>query len=374
MRSFVRLLALLSAFASQLDAQQGERVRTGAIFENYTFEDGSVVGGISQLTIPVAVDVALGDRSALVLSTGYVSVHLDSNDPAQLPSRTLSGPLDTELRLDYQLLPDRLVTFVGVTAPTGRQAVLGDQLGILVALANDAIGFSAPSLGSGGSVTSGFSAAVPIGRFALGIAASGVYSFAYDPVLTEPVSLTPGAEVRVRLGLEGALATRTYVRIVASGAARQKDELDGTSSHGLGHRGIAYLTLEHGIGPVILALYAFDVYRGTPQLQETALGSAILPRGNLLAVGGSLNVTLTAGVSFAPSIEYRVAAAAESLDTSSMLRQASSFRAGAEVRTRLSERMILSIRAQGAFGDVRQGATFYDFTGYRASFSLDVVP
>lgn len=368
------LASLVLALGAPLAAQQADRMQAGAILERYTFDDGSLVGGMSELTVPVLGNVSLGDRASLVLSTGYASVHLDSNDPMQLESRTLNSPLDTELRLDFGMVPDRLVTFVAATLPTGRKAVLEDQLAILVALANDAIGFSAPSLGSGGSVSGGFSTAFPVGRFALGVAATAVYSFSYEPVLSEGVSLTPGPEARIRVGLEGALAGRTYLRIAASGAARGKDKLDGQAGSGLGRRGIGYVTLEQGIGPLVLSLYGFDVYRGAPQLEATALGSAVLPRGNLLAGGASLNVSLTPGTSLVPSVEYRVAAAAVSVDSSELLRQASSIRAGAELRTRLSERLTLSLRGQGALGDVRQGSAFYDFTGYRVAAGVEVVP
>jgi hypothetical protein len=354
-------------------AQSPERLSGSAVFESYAFDDGYGVEDLAQMTVPIVLQTSFGSRAALVVSTGYVSVALDSR-AENVPNQHVHGPLDTEARLDLSVIPDRLVSFIAATLPTGRQTVVDDQLSVMVALANDAIGFTAPSLGSGGSVSGGFSIALPLGRMAMGAAANAAYAFAYEPLLSQRVSLSPGAEVRVRLGLEGPLASRTYLRLAGSMAARQKDEVGGVTTHGLGRRVIGYVTLEQGIGPLLLSLYVFDVHRGSPQLEPTALGAAILPKGNLLAGGATITMALGTATSFVPSVEYRVAAAAPSVSESGLERQASSIRAGAELRRRIGPSLSISLRGQGIIGEVLQSATYFDFQGYRVGLTVGMTP
>jgi hypothetical protein len=370
----MRAVAVLLVLASPLAAQSSERLSASAFVEQYRFGDGYVVRRLSELTIPVAVNVALGRRASMVLSTGHVSVDLESADPAQIADQRLSGPLDTDVRLNWDVMSGRMVAFLAGVLPTGRQSVVADDLGVLVALTNDAIGFAAPSLGSGGSLGAGLSAAFPAGRLALGAAATAFYAFPYQPVAGEPVKLKPGAEVRGRVGLEGPLARRTYLRLAGSVAVRQQDELDGAVTHGLGNRFIGYVTIEQGLGPTLLSLYAFDVFRGSPQLEPTALGAAILPRGNLVAGGGTLTVALGRTTTLVPRAEYRIATAALDPESGRLVRQAASLRAGTDLRQRVGRGATLVLRGDGVWGDVRQGPDVFDFTGFRGAVQLEITP
>ena len=368
----VVLLALTAA--SPALGQHSERLRTAAFFEQYRFAPGYVVRSMSELTIPVALEVALGRRASLVLSTGYASVDLTSADTVQLADQRVEGTLDTEMRLNLELIPGRLVTFLSGALPTGQQTVAEEELSVLVALTNDAIGFATASLGTGGSAGTGFSAAFPIGRFAVGAAATALYSLPYQPVLSQTGDLRPGSELRLRMGLEGPLAARTYLRVAGSIAARQKDQVGGVTAHGVGHRAIGYLTLEQGMGPALVSLYAFNVYRGTPQLEPTVLGAAILPRGNLLAGGVNVAVSLNPATSLTPRVEYRLSTAAPSLEEPGLLRSGAVLRAGADLRRRLGRDRALVIQGDLVRGDALQGTTFYNVTGFRSAVQLEIIP
>ena len=65
--------------------------------------------------MPIGVDLAFGRRANLSLSSGYVSVEATG---AGLDTR-VSGMLDTELRLGYNLIPGRLIAVVTGKVPTG---------------------------------------------------------------------------------------------------------------------------------------------------------------------------------------------------------------------------------------------------------------
>ena len=207
------LLAVALAGASVLPAQAAERLRIGSIIESYRFSAPYQVASLSQLTVPIAIDVALGTRTNLVLSTGLVSVNLRRRDSTGVVIQDLSSPLDTEMRLDVSVLPGRLIGFLSGTLPTGRETVVEQDLAVLAALTNDGIGYSIPSFGSGGAVAGGFSLAIPAGRLAIGTAATVVAAFPYQPVAAEPAELAPGIELRVRVGVEGPLAAGTEVGV-----------------------------------------------------------------------------------------------------------------------------------------------------------------
>jgi hypothetical protein len=374
MRSLRIVIGGLLAAAPVLPAQDAERLRMSAITESYSFGSGYPIRSMSQTTLPVTLDVSLGRRASLVLSTGFMSVSLRGVDSTGTFALDQNTPLDTELRLDVSVVPQRLVAFLAGTVPTSRQTIEESDLSILVGLTNDAVGFSVPTFGSGGNVATGFSAAVPVGSFALGVAATGVYSFAYQPVVSRPAELQPGAEARLRLGIEGPLSTRTYLRTAASLVMRQRDELDGFAGHTLGRRLITYVSVEQGLGPAMLGLYVFDVFRGTPQLEPTAAGVAVLPRGNLLVAGSNIALVLGRHTSLVPGIEYRVSTAAATAESTELLRQSSSFRASAELRHRLRAPLTLIVRGEGALGEAVDGATYYDMRGYRASVRLELTP
>src|SRR5262249_14520496 len=144
--------------------------RTAVIFEGYKFDPGLVFNKVVELTIPVGLTAQLGRFGAFALSTGYAKVDLTTADPSQLSSQSISGLLDTEGRLSINLVPGKLMLLMTGAIPTGTKTVQQEQLPILGALSSDVIGFSAANLGTGGNVGGGLAGAVPIGKFALGLA------------------------------------------------------------------------------------------------------------------------------------------------------------------------------------------------------------
>src|SRR5437899_648132 len=65
------------------------------------------------------------------------------------------------------------------------------------------LGFTTPSFGSGGAISGGFASAVTMGEnWAVGMGASYRYAASYVPVQGGD-EMSPGGEVRARLGIEG---------------------------------------------------------------------------------------------------------------------------------------------------------------------------
>ena len=364
------LLAALAAAPTVLAAQ----IRSAVIYESYSFDQGLIFDRVSEMTVPLGFDLALGRFATLATSTGYARIDLRSTDKTQLADQALSGLLDTELRLSMNLVPGRLVAIMTGVIPTGMKTVQQSELSILGALSSDVIGFAAPAVGSGGSLGGGFAGAVPLGSFALGLGATYRLPLAYQPVIGQTAELKPGAEVRLRMGLQGPLSRRTYVRVAGIFASRSKDKVAAATQNGVGNRMIGYLALNQQIGSAALTLYGFDVFRGQPQLEASASGAAILPRGNLVAGGLRLALAFGRSTVFTPRVEIRISSAAPDSSTAALERLGNSSRMGFDLRHEMSRGLALVLQAGRVTGNVRQADTDIGFRGWRSALHFEITP
>lgn len=370
-RSVFVVAAALSAVPGALAAQQ-MTVRTSALFESYSFEAGLPFRRVSEFTLPVTLTYGLGRYGNIAVSTGYAAVDLKSSDQVQLANQSLSGVLDTEARLTVNVVPGRLVALVTGAAPTGVKTVAFEELSVLGAISSDIIGFSTNDFGSGGNVGAGFAGAVPLGKMAVGFGGTFRRPLSYQPVLGASDHLRPGSEFRLRTGIEGPIARRTYLRVAGIYARRDKDQVDGVSRHAVGNRIIGYGSVNHGIGSVQAMLYAFDVFRASPQIEQTATGAAFLPRGNLLGVGGEASIPVGFTSRVVPKIEFRHSAAAPDTSVTALERLGTSLRLGVDFRARVTQRVEVVVHAGGFTGSVRQSGKDVGITGYRAAIHLEL--
>ena len=372
----IALLAL-GVWASGAAAQAPvtlTRVRTAVFTETYAFDDGLAFRRVNEITVPVGADVRLGRFADLTISSGWARVLLRTSDAAQLPDQRVSGVLDTEFRLGINAIPGKLIILATGVVPTGINAVDATELSLLGALASDIIGFAAPSVGSGGSVGGGFAGALPLGRFAAGVGATYRYPLTYTPVVGDTVSLRPGPEFRVRVGVEGPVSRTTYLRVAAVFATRGRDELAGQPQHGVGNRVVGYLAVNRQVGRVAATLYGFDVYRAAPQLEATAAGAALLPKGNLLAVGGRFAIGVRTETEVTPRFEYRLSAAEADPSVTALRRLGDSFRFGLDVRNQFTAQLAAILQLGRVTGAVVQGGADIGFSGTRAALHLEFTP
>lgn len=374
--ALVGLVAAPAALAGQIRVD----ARSAVFYESYKFGAGLVFDRVSEMAVPVGVNVRFGSSGTLSLSGGYAQVDLRSSglDP-QLGDQTVSGPLDTEARLSLNVVPGKLVALLTGVIPTGTKTVELRQLSVLGAIASDVIGFAASNLGSGGNVGGGFAGAVPVGKFALGFGATYKQPMGYVPVLGRPDELKPGAELRLRSGLEGAVARRTYLRIAGIFVRSQKDKIafpivGDSTRNGLGSRIIGYASINQGLGRGSVTLYGFDVFRGDPQIEQTAAGAAKLPRGNLIAGGGRIDWPLGQRVVVSPLAEFRLSAAAPSDTVTALERLGQSLRFGADVKLQVARKAALVLQGAGVTGHVVQAGARISLNGYRAALHLELTP
>jgi hypothetical protein len=364
---------LLLTVTGAASAQVRTTVRAQTVYESYAFDPGFTFDKVSEFAIPVGVDLSFGRRVDVTLSTGYVSLALEPETDYE----TVSGLIDTELRLGINLIPGRLIAVFTGVVPTGVK-VDEANAGVLTPIASDVIGFAIPTLGMGASVGGGFVGAMPVGKFALGAGLTAMYPFTYEPFQNSTTQLAPGGEIRGRLGVEGPLATRTYLRVAGVFAARGKDEFDGQIQSGIGQRYIGYAEVVQGIGRMQLTLYGFDVYRGDPSIE----GAAVLPKGNLIAAGFRHAIPVTSSFSVAPRAEWRMSTAAPVTSSEpdgtpitfgALQKVGSSLRLALDMTQTLARGVAVSGYGSWLTGDVRPegSATDIPLSGWRAGLTLN---
>lgn len=363
-----------------IGAQTTAEFRTATLFESYSFD--RAIGGefgaadeISELSVPITATVRWGRRIALVLSSGFATVET-RNSGATVGS--VSGLVDTEARVTYQLLPDRLTAFATSSFPTGVTGLERDEFGALSLLATDVIGFSSPTLGRGGAAGGGLAYSMAVGRtMALGAAATFERHGAYQPVSAEtgaaPISFRPGEEVRVRVGLEGATGLRTFVRISAIYSRRGDDVAGGVPVQSVGNQFTGYVSVDQGVGVGTVSVYLFDLFRSSA---GSSLEAVPMPRGNVLAGGVQLAWPVRVGTTVIPRLEVRDSRL-EIAEGGGLESAGRTIRFGVDVRQRVNQNLALVVRGGGLSGDVSDYLdrdSLVGVSGFRLSAVLQIVP
>ena len=371
-------VALLSMLVSAPAAAQLPAVgRVAAIGEAYVFGDGLGLDGIVEITVPVGVTVPFGRYFDVSLSSGYAYVRLLSADGSGVSDQEISGALDTQARLSFHPVPGRLIVFATGAIPTGVKTVDPQELAILGVLASDIVGFSASTLGSGGNVGGGFAGAIPLGAsWAIGIGATFRESLAFRPVVNSTTEIKPGTEVRLRTGIEGPLAARSYLRVAGIFALRAKDELAGATQNGVGNRFSGYVSLDQGLGNSSLTLYVFDVFRSDPRIEATATGSALLPRSNLIAGGARLSLALGGTTALVPRVEFRKSWTARNANDTALRSTGYSLRFGTDLRQAFGSITTFVLQLEGVTGSLTPVPTdpSVSLRGFRGGLHLEVRP
>ncbi len=344
-RSLVVLLTLLGP--AIVAAQAATTVaRTGAFFESYSFGTGLAFRRISEFTIPMSVTQRLGDGLVLDIGTAYASASVRAADGSTIDH---SGLVDTDLRASFGIIPGRLIFNVAGKVPTGATTVPDTTIPLFGATATDLLGFTTPSFGSGGGISAGFASAIRMGSdWAVGTGASYRYGASYTPV-RDSGTLTPGGEVRLRVGLEGPFGHGKYFRGAVVYTTTGDNDLGGGRQSAIGDRVLAYATVSLPFGSSHLALYGWEMRRLRARSFDVP-GTVAVPRGNVLALGARLDRSLSPRATLAPMLEFRqeLTGPAAKMTLLGYL-----LRAGTDLRYQLSDHASGVLQAQFAFGSLR---------------------
>jgi hypothetical protein len=366
------VLPILLLSYGRVEAQHIVEINAVGFGESYTFDEGFDFSKLEQITVPLGADFRLGRWGELAVSSSWQYTRLHPANPSD-PVQVLKGLTDTDFRLGLNLVPSRLTLLVGGVIPTGIETVDPRELTVLGAIASDIIGVITNNTGTGGKVAMGFVGAFPLGRYALALGATIDNSFQYKPVSDNSAQLKPGNQLRVRLGFEGPVGRRAYLRFAGVYALRTKDQVDGDPVNSIGNRLTGYLSVNQGLASTTLTVYAFDVFRADPQLEPTAVGSAVLPAGNLLAFGFRWDVPLARVWSFTPRAEFRNSHLAPPEDPNAPLELAGrSLRGGVDFSRRFGRSFSLVAQGDGLTGFVVQQGTRVNMKGFRVGLHAQI--
>ena len=369
MRAPVFALLLASATATGAAAQSaggafGTVARTGVYFESYSFGSGLAFDRISELTIPIAVTQRFGNRVVVDVGTAYARASVREAGGNTIDH---AGLIDTDIRATVGVIPGRLLLTVVGTLPTGAAEVPDTTIPLFGATATDLLGFTTPGFGSGGGISAGFASAFKMGQnWAVGTGASYRYGASYTPVAGGS-EMSPGGEVRARLGIEGPFGGGKYFRGAFIYTTSGANEMSAGGQTLIGDRALAYAAVSMPLGRNSLSLYGWEMRRLRPRNFD-APGAISVPRGNVLALGARMERPLSPTVTLVPLLEFRHELTGP---TEKMVLLGYLVRTGTDVRYRLSDRATGIIQAQVAFGRLNDEGQSVSLFGPRLALLIE---
>ena len=355
-------LALAAALLPGILAAQAATTaaRSGVYFESYNFGTGLAFSRISELTIPISVTQRIGNRLVLDVGTAFARASVTEAGGGTI---THSGLVDTDIRATFGVIPGKVVFNLVGTIPTGATAVPDTTIPLFGATATDLLGFMTPGFGSGGGVSAGFASAFKMGSaWAIGTGASYRYAASYVPVQGGS-EMSPGGEIRARLGIEGPFGGGKYFRGALVFTTTAANDLGGGDQSTIGHRVLGYAAVSMPLGSSHLSLYGWEMRR-----LRAAPGAVPVPSGNVLALGAKLDRPLSPKTTLSPLLEFRH----ELTDNGArMALLGYLLRAGTDLRYRLSDRAAGVVQAQLAFGTLHDEGKSVSIVGPRLGLFIE---
>lgn len=239
MRALMRVLPLgLATLAAAPAAGQGTvlpwEAGAGVRMERYGFGEAQQVGieDVSLLTVPFAAETRVVGRVRLGVAGAFASARMRRADGTEA---TLSGPTDTELRLNVPLAGDWL-TLTGVAVlPTGTERLSAEELEVAAVVASDLLPFAISHWASSGGVGANLTLARRLGSVSLGISGGYRASREYRAFEEGGAAYRPGDESFVRVAVDRSAGTGKAT-LQAAAHRFTHDELGGGNLYRSGDR------------------------------------------------------------------------------------------------------------------------------------------
>lgn len=183
-------------------------------FQSWTFGraiplDSIVVTGVTQLSVPFAVQVPFGSRWSGSATGALASSTLGAKNGTSTVSRSFTGPSDLRLRASGPLRGDGLRLTLGVNVPTGAVNLTPLQNDVIRVTAAPALEARVPIAGIGFGATAGLVFARQIGPWAWAFGAGAEKRGRYSPLdaqiagVDARTELDPGGAAHFSLGGDG---------------------------------------------------------------------------------------------------------------------------------------------------------------------------
>jgi hypothetical protein len=349
MRAAIALLGTLGIVGvagAQENLVRSPALISGVQARGYSIEDGPKT---SQFAFPFAFAMPVNDRLSFDVGTYFASTEADDN--------SISGFTDTQVRGSYVFGRDAVVATLMVNLPTGKRQTQAESFTTGAASTNF-LSFPVNAYRTGTSVTGGLAAATELGSWNVGMAGSFRVSGEYEPFSDDSVTYSPGAEARVKLGLDRLLGnSRLAVGFtfstfgnddfgrLAGGASTEYQP----GSRFIGELSLSFLALSGNI-----TAFIWDYYR------NKAGNTGAANKENILSLGATGSWQVGTRMRLEPLLEARFWSPEDGGGTL--------FGGGAALQMPLGERFSLSPSARFDFGttEFRDG-TDHSITGWGAS-------
>lgn len=294
-----------------LPAQQ--TVGISVDYMGYSFDEGLGATAAQLFMMPVAVRVPVGDFT-FDLYSAYAQGKVERDDV----EFTLQGPVDTRVKMSYQLSPWALVS-VSTKIPTGNSGHTTEEAVVSSVMATDLLGFREATWGTGFAVTPALATAVRAGSFGVGIAAAYSARGEFEPSAEDDLVYQPGNESRIRVGIDRNFGSSTFTAGYTF-MQYEEDKANQLNFFQAGKRMRVDASLQFRAGAGVWTLYAADLWRENGDLtlrvvdnSDTVVGDTLITtaKQNLLVGGVVGTIGVGGSYVFRPHIDFKYQAREE---------------------------------------------------------------
>ena len=286
------VVGLERAGAQVTDPQGG----IGVVMESYSFKapQQSGIDKVSLLTIPVVARANLIPQLDFTVNGAFASATLTRPGGA---STTLSGLTDTELRLTYAAMGDRVRLSAIALAPTGKSKLTADEMDVMGVIAADLLPFTISNWGSGGGLGVNAAVAMPVSEGStIGISTGFVAARKYEPLSATAFAYRPGNQLQVRAAADRTFGASAKGSLQLAYLHYTQDQNAGVNFYQAGDRlqaagSLAFAAGANATGIVYLGYLRraegkyTDVVRVTPSQDLVYAGTALRrPMGGMVLV------------------------------------------------------------------------------------------
>lgn len=300
-RPVATAFTLLLVVTTGVAAQSAPRFGTGVTWQRFAFATPAAadIDALSLMTVPLAGELALGDRLVLRLSGAWARALLIRADGSE---STLAGFTDTEASAHIEIVPGMAALTAIAALPTGKRTLTHDEMFVAGAIAADLLPFAITNWGSGGGAGVALALTRPLGRYAAGIRAGWVIARSYSPLTDDAFEYRPGDQLHLRAAIDRVIGRSAKVALQAGWQHFGADRGDERNLFQSGDRWQVVGTVNFALRSASALVYAGWLDRGEGEFAEPI---ELLPAQQLFYAGAGLR-TLAGGIALQPSLDLRL--------------------------------------------------------------------
>lgn len=358
----IAVIIMLSAavFSQNIytDFYRAADFKTGFSYQTWSAGDETVTESV----IPLNLVLPLSQDLTVTAGSNTVFAGLTSAD------ESLNGLTDTRITGFYTAMDKQLLLTAGITLPTGKTRLEGDQSSVASAIAVYPLGFRVPSFGQGMSFSLSGVYAFKTGNFILGTGLGLIYKGGFKPFKSYDVEYKPGMEFSLNFGGETKFGGRKGMRFTfdLTYTLYGADKYGGEEFFKSGNKFIANLRGLFKAGNTDFMIFLRERTKGR---NEKGIGSLTQEEknsnGNQLEFGGMSLTPFSSSFKFKGLLELKLHSKNEYESNGAFI-----FGLGAGFVTDLSKSISLDVLAKYSTGSLKNKSVSTTVTGFEIGGGL----